>query len=1734
MLGKLCALSFLVTAAIGNVCPPKYVILFPEVLQVGIEQTIAVSVFGEQALPVKVQIETIDGFVINGSNFIVVAKGTKEFKLRIPCMNVTEPIEGGTRYAYVKVITNPPNCPTNERRRVVLSFKSMSVFLQTDKPVYRRDDYVRILVAAVKPDHTPLDDHTEVIFDIKNPQALTIHRFVLKTASKFYKHSLNLGRDPLVGQWIIRAKYGCKNSVILDFPFQVEDFVLPRFEVLITPPKIISAVSDHIVVEVKSIYTYGKPVVGRLNVTLGVAERNSSLVQTFRTELFEMTSNDKGMKQLTFPNDGYGVFPEGKLLYIYAEVTERASYISQSNKDKSAVFTAVPILLDCSLSKSFYAPRLPYELKIQAKYANGESAAQKVIKITVGGNELLQATDESGIASFLLHINTPREIVFRGSVESQLEEKLCQVRAYQTSCSHYIVVTTRTPTPFKKGSLATFEIVKGENNANGEFDFHVVIISCGKVQNTFTARNAMGPISSFQVKIDSYFCETVCVAVYYETECNGKSAIISDFLCAEVEDSCFSDIRLQIHARDNVVRPGQDVPLEITARAYSSIALLAVDESLYLVNNKRGVTKEKFHYDMSCDYQINGVEGVFSSIGLTSLSSGIMSPVARDSEECSKSRRKRDVSPKEDLHVDSRSEDRTGREDSNCELLARTRELAAAGLNLFRDDVHVFLESFIPKEERKLRRGRSGNLQDPYSILINENSDFFDKRTYFPHVWLYDHEIMTERQDSYPLTISVPSTISDWNIRGFFLSEQGFCASDPIRLRAFKTLFVECRLPTFLRRLEQATVACTIYNHRQFSNSKVCLRLLVTREDVCTTAGSGESTDAICFSMDPLGTKTVLLPIVPLRKGKLKLQVRLITEFAGEDVETLIFVKPEGTAKEYSLSAELDPQEINSVSTKDWCTSLVGAEDFRKGYCYRGSSHLSYDQSKNCSGKIIAEKLSKRDCCGKLIDKFAVSWSDGNHCELCPKRLYERQCDAIGRKKQINTFYIRLPETYIFGSDRAWLSITGNYFLGSLGNTESWMQEPDGCGEQSIASLASQIAIVRRLPAEFRYTSIEAILKGYHSLLNCRSLMGVFAKDRRSPASTMLSAFALQTLCDARSDVAIDDAVTQSLVNFLANRQTQSGVFFESDSFSTDVTSDDRQAYVSAYVISGALECCHAPNHPLFAPNAVTAFCKGVQFLELSVERDLLRRRVTKAIVYGALVKACTTCRLCQCRADMLTKARHILNVVSAVRDDGSRFWPSDGASSYDIDTTSVETTAYALCAFVDDERIKEARPLAKWLNGEGTEVENFHHKPNRVSVAALRCLSKFASKMSFECDLTVSVTASGNNFLAKVFRVNDSNSDLIQTLELPRNDIVKVETTGSGLGIVQVHVKYNEVITRNDKCKFNLSVSSHYFFSSAIALSVCVQYLGDVNMDEVVVEVDLPSGYVACKEGQENCLKELKETWGKSNFLRSVEISGRGVIFYFDQIGSSLDQQRTCFTFRAIREYAVRSLTPVSAKVYYNNRKDQSCTIFYNLNNESPDLAVLCNEPEAGRETFCVCGAGRCPKLEPIMNRLCNACLHHDYVYRVEVLRIVTKGEWQKIIVKLVDILKHGNRYFNRGARITLWMRLICSRSLPFQIGKSYHVQGEDGIKFVLDHSFHVEKWPETLSACTKARAQCEQVKCEEKKNDKRRRCLDKCEDAHRDCKSGLRQFSKYVRKLKDEKAADCEMPLDKLCPQT
>ena len=81
--------------------------------------------------------------------------------------------------------------------------------------------------------------------------------------------------------------------------------------------------------------------------------------------------------------------------------------------------------------------------------------------------------------------------------------------------------------------------------------------------------------------------------------------------------------------------------------------------------------------------------------------------------------------------------------------------------NPSREDITRFLQCCSPEEgkqnalviqliikpsasELKELRGRSGDEQDPYSILNDEDPGYFEKRTYFPHVWLYNEDFQTQ------------------------------------------------------------------------------------------------------------------------------------------------------------------------------------------------------------------------------------------------------------------------------------------------------------------------------------------------------------------------------------------------------------------------------------------------------------------------------------------------------------------------------------------------------------------------------------------------------------------------------------------------------------------------------------------------------------------------------------------------------------------------------------------------------------------------------------------------------------------------------------------------------------------------------------------------------------------------------------------------------------------------------
>ena len=65
--------------------------------------------------------------------------------------------------------------------------------------------------------------------------------------------------------------------------------------------------------------------------------------------------------------------------------------------------------------------------------------------------------------------------------------------------------------------------------------------------------------------------------------------------------------------------------------------------------------------------------------------------------------------------------------------------------------------------------------------------------------------------------VTVPDSITEWSIYGLAqCCATGFCVSEPVSLKVFKPVFVECHLPYSLKRQEQVSIACSAYNYNAF------------------------------------------------------------------------------------------------------------------------------------------------------------------------------------------------------------------------------------------------------------------------------------------------------------------------------------------------------------------------------------------------------------------------------------------------------------------------------------------------------------------------------------------------------------------------------------------------------------------------------------------------------------------------------------------------------------------------------------------------------------------------------------------------------------------------------------------------------------------------------------------------------------------------------------------------------
>ncbi|XP_067934592.1 alpha-2-macroglobulin-like protein 1 [Watersipora subatra] len=145
-------------------------------------------------------------------------------------------------------------------------------FIQTDKPIYKPGQLVHIRILTLDTRLRPSNDMIDII-TIKTPSRVRVEQWNNLTVSNgMVQLEFQLHEEPDTGYYTIIMKRNGKGS---QQRFEVKEYVLPKYEVTVEPPKYVTFQTERVVAKVCAKYTFGQPVLGVVESSVCVYERQS-------------------------------------------------------------------------------------------------------------------------------------------------------------------------------------------------------------------------------------------------------------------------------------------------------------------------------------------------------------------------------------------------------------------------------------------------------------------------------------------------------------------------------------------------------------------------------------------------------------------------------------------------------------------------------------------------------------------------------------------------------------------------------------------------------------------------------------------------------------------------------------------------------------------------------------------------------------------------------------------------------------------------------------------------------------------------------------------------------------------------------------------------------------------------------------------------------------------------------------------------------------------------------------------------------------------------------------------------------------------------------------------------------------------------------------------------------------------------------------------------------------------
>ncbi|XP_036037835.1 murinoglobulin-2-like [Onychomys torridus] len=1077
-------LAFLTSASLSP-GQPKYMVLVPSLLYTESPEKICFHLYDlNETVTVRASLQSSWGTRSLSNEFVV----DQDY---FHCDSFTLPrVSASDEKVSLSVHIKGPTHEFNKTSMVLVKNQESVVFVQTDKPVYKSGQSVKFRIVSMDKNLRPLNELFPLAY-IEDPKTNRIMQWRdINTEHGLKQLSFSLSSEPIRGLYkiVIVKKSGLKT----EHSFTVEEFVLPRFEVQVKVPKVITVQDEKINVTVCGVYTYGKPLPGQVKMHICCDYQDSSgkgegacIPVSYQLDNNGCTTQEANIAVFQLKERYYEV----QRLFVMATIIEEGTGFKFMGSGTSKFERSTTKLIFVK-ADSHFKSGIPFIVKVRLVDIKGAPMPNE--QVFIKAHELdytnVTTTDQHGLAEF--SINT-----------TNIEGSSLTIKVYhkeENSCIHhpctaeehaeihhvahsvysfsrsYVHLETEAGVWLcsQNHTVRAHFILQGPIlRVMGELIFYYLVMAKGRIIQTGSHTHHMEP-GEFPVKgsfaleipVDFSMAPEAKILIYTILP---DGEVVADSAKFEVEKCLLNKVDLTFTPAQSL--PASQAHLHVTASPQSLCGLRAVDQSVLLLRPEAELSPSWIYNlpDVQPSSSIPGSHQLpedMQPCWLVSDKGGL--PLLRPEE--------RDVySYVEDMGLKAFTNlkikyPKVCPEDEKILPMQGKNSKLALPAKAYDDGTN--------REHKEIKSIPTRKDPPPSKDPPREDPPTETIRKYFPETWIWDL-VTVNSSGVAEVDVTVPDTITEWKAGALCLSsETGLGLSPAVSLQAFQPFFVELTMPYSVIRGEAFTLKATVLNYLP-----TCIQVSVLLEDSpdFTAVPVAKDEDSYCLCAN--GRHTTSWLVTPKSLGNVNFSVtaeaRQSPEPCGSEVATVpetgkkdtvvkvLIVEPEGIKKEHTFSSLL-------------CASDAG----------------------------ISEKLS-----------------------------------------------LMLPSTVVKDSARAHFSVLGGILSTAIKNTQNLLEMPFGCGEQNMVLFAPNIYVLKylnetqQLTEKTKSKAIGYLNTGYQRELNYKHKDGSYSafgdQGGKSEGSTWLTAFVLKSFAQARAFIFIDETHITHAFTWLSQQQQDNGCF---------------------------------------------------------------------------------------------------------------------------------------------------------------------------------------------------------------------------------------------------------------------------------------------------------------------------------------------------------------------------------------------------------------------------------------------------------------------------------------------------------------------------------------------------------------------------------------------------------------